>query len=342
MLYLASTKKNERTVTRNTNRQMIYMSPKNDADSVWTVAKPSKGKANSSERFLANGNPVIISEAYQFTHRQTNMFLTCDEHIKSMSEYGVELECFADRTALCGKLAIMVSEFKGISTPQTLSKPDSPVYAWHFVASSDESAAVDTRVLPPPATLDVLLQEMLLDVKSRGVDGFWNLRAYFLSLGNFDKIDREDLKEAMKTWGFTLESRYFDPVIDLIDTNRSSLIDWREFVRLIRGPMPSARAQIVAEVFGALDGSNPENPPGHVSVDDLAYYFNGTDHPLVALGGVSEKDALAHMLQSISTRGRTPQLINYALFSDYYADLSACVDDNAYFEQIVRSSWPVV
>ena len=103
-LYLASTKKNERNVTRNTNRQLVYVTPKNDAESVWLATKPSRGKSNMSERFLALGTGLSTSEPFQLTHRQTNMFLTCDAHQKFQSEFGVEIECYADRTALSGKV----------------------------------------------------------------------------------------------------------------------------------------------------------------------------------------------------------------------------------------------
>jgi hypothetical protein len=159
-LYLCSIKKNERTATRRSNRQMVYMSPKNDADSVWVTALPSRGHKNASARYLSIGRPASIEDSIQITHRQTNMYLTTDPANKEMSEFGLEVEVFADRTAATGKLSLMAYEFKGLSTAQTLEKPDSPSYAWHFVVSSDPSTAVDDRQLPPPATTDVLLEQV--------------------------------------------------------------------------------------------------------------------------------------------------------------------------------------
>ena len=139
-LYLCSIKKNERTSTRRSNRQMVYMSPKNDADSVWTTVLPSRGHKNASHRYLSVGRPSSIDDSIQITHRQTNMYLTCDPANKEMSEFGLEVEVFADRTAATGKLSLMAYEFNGLSTAQTLEKPDSPSYAWHFMVSQDPSA----------------------------------------------------------------------------------------------------------------------------------------------------------------------------------------------------------
>ena len=261
-LYLCSTKKNERNVTRNTNRQMVYLSPRNDADSVWTCVKPSKGRRNASERFLANGTPVTTSDALQITHRQTNMYIVCDSGNKMVSEFGVELECYADRTAMCGKLGLMVSEFKGESTALTLSKPDSQTYAWHFVTADEPSEMEDNRSpLPPAPTYDAVLEEVHQDIKSKGLDGYWSLRAYFLALEkramNIGKIDREDLKEAMSTWGCQVESKYLDQLLDSVDVGRMGLVQWRDWLQLLRGPTSKSvgptREMVLQDVFSAMD-----------------------------------------------------------------------------------------
>jgi len=192
-LYLCSTKKNERTSTKRTNHQMAYVSPNIDADAVWNVIIPSRGRTNGPERLLAMGAPVTNDLALQITHRQTNMYLTCDSASKMITEFGVELECFADRSSANGKLGLMVSEFKGLSTSQTLTKPDAPVFSWHFVtgilyvlglstllsnimSGKSTSDSITERQLPPPATPEVILQEVQEFVRSRGIDGFWCLR----------------------------------------------------------------------------------------------------------------------------------------------------------------------
>jgi len=121
---LCSTKKNERNSTKTTNRQLVFMSPNNDADSIWILAMPSVGRANAAERYLANGAPFNTSDAVLITHRQTNCCLVCDPKQRDHTDFGVELECYADRTNAFGKLGLVVSEFKGLSTAYTLTKPD--------------------------------------------------------------------------------------------------------------------------------------------------------------------------------------------------------------------------
>jgi len=103
-LYLSSTTKTERTSTKSTNRQLVFMSTANGADSIWTFMLPSRGKICNSERFLAKGNPVTIYDSLMLIHRQTNRCVTVDSKNSERTEFGFEFECYADRTSEFGKL----------------------------------------------------------------------------------------------------------------------------------------------------------------------------------------------------------------------------------------------
>lgn len=339
-LYLSSTKKNERTATKRTNRQMVYMSPHNDGEAVWIAIIPSKGRANASERFLAMGLPLSIRDAVQITHRQTNMYLTCDAQTRTQTEFGVEYEAFADRSTASGKLGLMVSEFKGLSTSQTLSKPDAPNFTWHFLTAGEPAHAVDRRQLPKTATRESILLEAREMVKSRGVDGFWNLRDLFRQLEHHlhgsGKMDREDLKAALLDWGLDLHGKYLDALLDTVDTGRLGLVSLHDLLAVIRGPMPPHRERIVRAVFDRLDRLRDD----HVDIDDIALLFDGAEHPLCTIGQYSEQEALDHVLRSFETRGGgVPKKIHFERFADYYADLSAAIDDDDYFATVVQSNW---
>jgi hypothetical protein len=339
-LYLSSTKKNERTCTKRTNRQMVYMSTAHDAEAVWQCILPSKGRTNASERFLANGHPLDTSVGIQITHRQTNMYLTCDPQAATGTEFGVEYECYADRSAAAGKLGLLVSEFKGASTGQTLSKPDAPVFSWHVVMSSDPSSAqASSKRMPPEATPEVILASLKDSICLRGIDGFWALRELFQNLERQltgkGKIDREDLKAALVAWGMNVRPRFMDDVIDLVDKGKMALIDLDDFRHLLRGPLAPAREGLLLDVWSQL----PAGPSGGVPLDELASRFNGQDHPLVSIGGASEKDALNHFLRSLEVKGNKPKAVSFEKFADYYADLSAAIDDDSYFAGIVQSNW---
>lgn len=341
-LYLSSTKKNERTATKRTNRQMVYLSAQADAESVWTATIPSKGRANASDRFLATGLPLSVSGAFQLTHRQTNMYLTSDPKTVTTTELGIEYECFADRSTATGKLSIILSEFQGNSTPQTLNKPDASIFSWHFVLAQDENQQTLNRSLPPPASLDVLMQEAHNSIIERGIDSYWNLRSFFQqfekrTMGT-GKMDREDFKACLIEWGLGLDAKYIDILLNEVDLNRLGLIDVRDFIKFIRGPLQPEREAILRDVFSKLD----VNCEDHISLEDVSNNFRADDHPFVTIGGATHGDALNHLLSSFQVKGKMPRKINFEKFSEYYADLSAAIDDDDYFAAIVSSNWSSV
>ena len=341
-LFLCSIKKNDRTSSKTTNHQVTYMSPVNDCNSVWYAHKPSQGKKNSSQRYLAYGAPLVGDDDVILVHRQTNMYLTCDPKNSSRSDFGIECECYVDRAAAPGKLALMVSEFKGASTPLTLAKPDSPELSWHFILSDNPSTNQDDRYLPVEGTVDVLLEKIRESIRGKGIDAFWMLRDFLYECENrasaAGKFDREDLKSAITLWGVPFKGKYMDKIIDLLDIQKLGMIDWRQFLRLIRGPIPESRESLIINVFSIIDSSNE----GKIPFDVLIKSFDPSDHPLVLLGGGSPgqaKDHIKKFFQAYVGRSRAYPLITLPLFMEYYSDLSAGIDDDSFFESIVTKNW---
>ena len=54
------------------------------------------------------------------------------------------------------------------------------------------------------------------------------------------------------------------------------------------------------------------------------------------LPGATVEQALQHFLSSFENGGRKPTAIGFDTFYEYFADLSACVDDDSYFDALVR------
>jgi hypothetical protein len=372
-LYLCSTKKNERNATKTTNRQLVFMSAQQDADSVWVLTTPSQGRNNASERYLFNGRPVNVSDTLLLTHRQTNCCLVCDPKQRDHTDFGVELECYADRTNQFGKLGLMISEFKGLSTPYTLAKPDAPHYFWHIVTADGASAPatagdqsvsslsrnatglMSTRMTANAPTSTDILSELQYMIRSKGIDAYWNMRTFFLGADiEFDgKIDRGDLKDGLICWGVTMDPRYIDRVIDLVDSKKTNgVIDFNFFCRLVRGDIPAHRSRLINEVWNSIANGAPSMP-----VDELKKRFNCDNHPLTTLGAASH-DIVWKQFRVLCRNRRNNQLSNPNLkakiivvtkseFSDYYADLSAGLsaantsdeESDEFFERVITTNW---
>lgn len=257
-----------------------------------------------------------------------------------MSEFGLEFEAYADRSASVGKLGIVLSEFQGLSTPQTLSKSDAPCFSWHFVLSDSPDRAVDNRNLPPKASVTVILSEIREYFQRRGVDGYLQLRDYFLDLerkvSSEGKFDREDLKEALINFGLPVDIKYLDVLINLVDKKQLDLIDWREFIRVLRGELSRNRRSLLEDIFNHLDVKRI----GVIPFETLSRNFNGRGHPLVKECGFSEEEALAHLLNSFRARGgKELRMATLEAFVDYYADLGDSYTNDYEFEEFVKNNW---
>lgn len=346
-LYLSSTKKNDRLATKITNRQLVSMSSAFDVEAVWMFTMPSRGRLNSAECFLSQGSPVDIRQSVQLTHRQTSCFLTLDENQRDNTDFGVEIECYADRMNQFGKLSLVSSETKGMSTVNTLRKPDAPIYNWHVVTSSSSSSCEESsrsRALPPVATDDNIVQEMRRMIVARGVDGFWDLRAFFMSGDpEFDgKVDRVDLKDGLVYWGITIDPRYLSRVIENADRYQNGIIDFSSFIATLRGPQSAARLSLISRTYDAIldRTSSKVNLP----VDAVQPLFTGATHPLLRDGRLSSAaKAFDHMLSFFRVRGsaQRPAFVTKKQFTEYYEDLSAATENDDDFADMLRGSWSV-
>mgnify|MGYP000386213360 CR=1 FL=1 len=333
-LFLSSIKKTEITSTKETNRQMVFMSPTPGSDAIWVAQKPSFGRIGATERFLSEGTPITLDDTCLLVHRNTNTCITTDPRKSESTIFGVEYECYCDRTSAFGKIGIISSEFRGECTAKTLSKPDASVYYWNFVASNDPGQAVDNRELPPAVSKDILIEQMKNFAVGRGVEGWLGLRAQLAftdknsGIGD-GKIDREDMKESISRWGVGLDELYLDSIVSEVG-NGGDIMNYREFISSLRGELSVSRVAILETLFDEIAGSDATIP-----LEVFMKFLNPESHPLAYFGGYTAADVQAHIVDAFTVKGSTN--INKGAFVDYFADIGTVAEDDEYFEGTVRN-----
>lgn len=339
-LYLSSTLKNERTTTRVTNKQAVYLTSKADANAIWLVAKPSKGKAASVERFVAEGSPVHTEDQFVLNHRASNTFLTTSPDTKDLTDFGEDYEVYTSRDFGRGKLSLMEAEFKGTATSNTLSKANLPTSELMFVTSSSESAAVDNRKIPEPPAFDDLVDDITHAVKSFGVTGIVEIRKAFLDLDtgstgapSTGRITIEGAKQALADRGVVTQDGYYDPIFRGLDTKNNGYIDFRDLLDIIRGNISNHRVDFLANIFRDIGSSENDE----IALDELKRAFNPAVLPSVKSGLISESEMRNNYFANVigTVTRKKVKYVTFDHFVDYFADISGTVADDQFFEDIV-------
>ncbi|CAM9387633.1 unnamed protein product [Heterosigma akashiwo] len=105
-------------------------------------------------------------------------------------------------------------------------------------------------------------------------------------------------------------------------------------MRFLRRPMGARRAELVNLAYDRLDA----NGDGKVTVADLEARFDAGRHPDVLKG---RKDAGAVLREFLGQwdQGERDGLVSREEFTEYYADISCTIDDDDYWELMIRNAW---
>lgn len=149
-------------------------------------------------------------------------------------------------------------------------------------------------------------------------------------------LDREELKYGLKDYGLDLDSRDLETVLNAFDRNKDGKVTFTEFLRGIRGNMSSRRREMCLMAYDVLDVDGS----GIVDRKDIEAAYNAKEHPEVMDGSKSEADVLTEFMSQWD-RTEKDGIVTRAEFLDYYRDVSASIDDDDYFELMIRNAWHI-
>jgi Ca2+-binding EF-hand superfamily protein len=147
------------------------------------------------------------------------------------------------------------------------------------------------------------------------------------------KLSREEFEKGLCASGVELAPGDMDQVMEYFDRNGDGYIACQEFLQAIRGRMPDHRLQLVHHVYDLLD----MNKDSQVSFDDIAQTFDASEHPMVLSKQKSPQQVVVEFMQQWDKNG--DNIVTRNEFVEYYADISAGIADDEYFELMVRRTW---
>ena len=107
--------------------------------------------------------------------------------------------------------------------------------------------------------------------------------------------------------------------------NGSGLVNYREYIDFLRGPISGRRLDVLNAVYEQLAALNT----GELTLNTFLNLFNAESHPLVYAGTFTEND-------SLSFHEKVPKFVTNISFLDFFSDIFYGYDGDA-FENSLRS-----
>eukprot|EP01012_Entosiphon_sulcatum_P069079 TRINITY_DN9964_c0_g1_i1.p1 TRINITY_DN9964_c0_g1~~TRINITY_DN9964_c0_g1_i1.p1 ORF type:complete len:611 (+),score=92.36 TRINITY_DN9964_c0_g1_i1:130-1962(+) len=148
-------------------------------------------------------------------------------------------------------------------------------------------------------------------------------------------LDRYELTNGLQTYGIKLTSAEMDEVMGFFDQDGSGQIDITEFLVGIRGAMNERRRTLVAMAYHLLDRNGDES----VTFEEVKSLYDVKNHPEVLKKEKTPQQVMRDFVQGWDKDSNGT--ITFAEFCDYYDDISAGIDDDDYFELMIRNAWHI-
>ena len=197
--------------------------------------------------------------------------------------------------------------------------------------------------------LEDLLGHLRSILVQRGYSGIMSIRRTFMIIdeNSNKKISYKDFENLFKKYRFDLPDVELNNLFNHFDKDVSGYINYDEFVSALYGNLNNFRKKVLKQVFDKLD----KDGKSYITVGQLRNEYNPKEHPLVRQGKRNEEEILAEFMDMLEyhfnlliEKGDENVDINEIKvdcddFSEFYKNISVCIDDDKYFEVMVMSEW---
>lgn len=199
--------------------------------------------------------------------------------------------------------------------------------------ASQQAAPVRRIVIPP--SMDRLREKV---TQRGGANGIHSLSRLLRIMDNSGDrcLDREELKYGLQDYGIRINNSELEELFMFLDRDRNGKISIDEFLIGMRGPLSKRRIELIHIAFKRLDRTGD----GFVTIEDLELAYDSSHDPDVKAGRTKPADALRNLLAQFDTQDKDG-IVTREEFEDYYKNVSASIDNDDYFELMMRNAWHI-
>ena len=123
-------------------------------------------------------------------------------------------------------------------------------------------------------------------------------------------------------------------LLELLDTNQDGVVNFDEFLVGIRGRPNEVRQERIDAAFNKFNSDGGDC----VMASDLQGVYDCSMHPKVMSGEMTNEEVFAEFLASFGDKNGDGS-ITRSEWTDYYAAVSASVDNDDEFVLIMNNAW---
>jgi len=182
--------------------------------------------------------------------------------------------------------------------------------------------------------IDQVRQKLL----ARGENGYRGLVRILRRMddnGNRN-LEPQELADGLAVYGLHLSKQELATLFKYFDADGNGHISITEFMAGLRPNISPARLALVKMAFLRLDRINPD---GTVTLQELGQMYKADKHPAVLEGSKTEEEVIREFNDAWDKNG--DEVITEDEFIKYYKDLSASIDNDQYFELMIRNAWHI-
>jgi len=193
--------------------------------------------------------------------------------------------------------------------------------------------------LPSPTGIPAVDRVRAKILERAGPDGFVGLQRAFriMDKSRDQKLSKDEVQQGLQRLRVQVSPAELDTVWNYCNRDKTTPeVTVGELCRMVRGPITAkARLDILFEAFTRLDKSGD----GVIALAELAPRYDCSRHPDVLAGRKTKDEVVQEFIADWD--GNKDGTITLEEWLDYYGNISCTIDNDQYFELMIRNAWHI-